>query len=146
MIAAVTVWPEPVVCAVHRTFLMPGGEGKAAVSPPKMTLGPLIGGGVRLAPLGPCLLIGEGIESTLSAMRLFDLPGWAALSTGGLVGLRLPPPDRVPDIVIAADHDPPGLHAARTAAARFHALGHRVKIATPPKAGTDFNDVLRGAG
>ncbi|WP_425500663.1 DUF7146 domain-containing protein [Roseospira navarrensis] len=146
MVAAVTVWPDRDVRAVHRTFLKPGGEGKAAVSPPKMTLGPLAGGAVRLAPLGPCLLIGEGIESTLSAMAVFDLSGWAALSTGGLRGVCVPPPDLVPDIVIAADHDQPGLSAARGLAARLHALGHRVRLACPPDEGADYNDVLRGAG
>jgi hypothetical protein len=116
-------------------------SAKAKVADPKRSLGPIKGGAVRLAPAGPTLLVGEGIETTLAAMIGSDLPGWAALSTGGLRGLVLP--DLVQTVIIAADHDPPGIATAEAAATRWHAEGRRVRIALPPESKTDFNDLVR---
>ena len=44
------------------------------------------GGAVRLAPAAEKLMVGEGIETVLAAMQATGMPGWAALSTSGLVG------------------------------------------------------------
>ncbi len=141
MIAAVTVAPSTRIVAVHRTFLDPTGTGKADIAPNKMSLGPLQGGAVRLAPAGPGLIIAEGIETTLSAMQASGRPGWAALSAGGIRTLVLPPDVR--DVTICADADPVGLGAAEAAAARWCAEGRRVRIAVPPDPKTDFNDLVR---
>jgi putative DNA primase/helicase len=130
---------------LHRTFLQPDGRGKAKASPPKATLGPIWGGAIRLDPVATVLVIGEGIETAASAGLLLRLPGWAAISAGNLArGLILPPDVR--SVVIAADHDVPGLQAAEAAAARWVAEGRRVRIARPDHAGDDFNDVLKGRG
>ena len=45
-----------------------------------------------------------------------------------------------------ADHDASGVgeRAAREAAARFLAEGRCVRIAVPPRLGSDFNDLLNG--
>lgn len=63
--------------AIHKTFLRPDGSGKV-VLPKKWqreTRGPMKGGAVRLAQYRPDLdlIVGEGIESTLSAMQIFNL-------------------------------------------------------------------------
>jgi putative DNA primase/helicase len=127
--------------AVHRTYLAPEG-GKAPVEPAKASLGPIWGGAVRLDPVAPELVIGEGIESSASAGRLLGLPAWAAISAGNLArGLVLPPEVRA--VVIAADPDPPGETAARDAALRWSREGRRVRIARPDHDGADFNDLLR---
>jgi putative DNA primase/helicase len=89
MVAAVRNLSGKVV-AIHRTFLRPDGDGKAPVLPAKMTLGPIGGGAVRLAPAGPHLVIGEGLESTMSAMLGSGLPGWCGLSAGGVRRMILP--------------------------------------------------------
>jgi putative DNA primase/helicase len=128
--------------ALHRTFLAPGGAGKAKAEPQRMTLGNVRGGAVRLYPVAPRLVIAEGIETALAAAELLKLPAWAAISAGNL-GDSLALPPEVREVVIAADHDPPGLAAAARAAARWKAEGRRVQIAKPEKPGTDFNDVLR---
>ena len=131
-------------CAVHRTYLRPDGSGKAMVDPAKAMLGGTAGGAVRLTDGPGPLLVGEGIESTLAAFLLrrdATARAWAALSTSGLRGLRLPPqPGR---LCIAPDGDAPGIGAAHALAERAHALGWQVTIAAPP-AGADWSDVLQG--
>ncbi|WOH47550.1 toprim domain-containing protein [Bradyrhizobium sp. sBnM-33] len=139
MIAAVTVWPERRPCAVHRTFLAVDGNGKAPVDTPRMTLGPSRRGAVRLAEAANLLMVGEGIETCLSAMQATGQPAWAALSTAGLRSLEIP--EHVKEVVILADGDLPGEEAAQSAARRWVGEGRRVRIARPPK-GKDFNDVL----
>ena len=54
-------------------------------------------------------------------------------------------PCDVREVIIAADHDAneAGQTAARIAAERWHAEGKIVRIALPPKADTDFNDMIR---
>jgi len=128
--------------ALHRTFLSPGGAGKAAVEPQRMTLGSPRGAAVRLYPVAPHMLVAEGIETALAAAELLHLPAWAATSAGNLAdALALPPEVRT--VTIAADNDAPGRRAAKDAAARWRAEGRTVQVAMPDKPGQDFNDVLR---
>jgi putative DNA primase/helicase len=144
MIALVTRGVDDMPIAIHRTFLARNGTGKAPVEPQKMMLGPCRGSAVRLAGVSDLLMVGEGIETTLSAMQATGLPGWAALSSSGLRGLVLPP--TVNAVIILADHDRNGAgeHAARVAAERWVAEGRLVRIAMPPKPDTDFADMLVG--
>ncbi len=135
--------PDGKPVGLHRTFLRPDGSGKAAVTPDKAALGPIAGGAVRLAPAGSVLVVGEGIESALSFAVAARLPAWAALSTSGLRGLVLPELPCAAEVVIAADHDTPGLAAAEALAERALSEGRRVRIAKPPEPGQDFNDLLR---
>ena len=130
----------------HKTFLKPGGSGKADLpkEAQRESCGILKGGAVRLAShrAGKALLVGEGIESTLSAMQLFRLPGWAALSATGIEALDLP--DEIRDVVIAGDNDANGVGyaAALSAYERWQGEGRHVEILMPPNAGDDFNDIL----
>jgi putative DNA primase/helicase len=141
MVALVSRGPDDASLAVHRMFLSRDGSGKAPVNPEKMMLARCSGGAVHLAPVGGTLIVGEGIETTLSVQQATGLPGWAALSTSGLVALRLPGLPLAQTVVIAADHDDPGLEAAEKAAARWQAEGRVVRIAKPPVVGWDFNDM-----
>jgi putative DNA primase/helicase len=133
--------------AIHRTFISEHGSGKAAVEPDKASLGPVAGGAVRLAQAraGQWLLVAEGLETTLSVMRACAMPGWAALSAGGIKSLVLPPSANM--VVICADNDANGVgqRDANAAAERFLAEGRRVRIALPPTPGFDFNDLLCGS-
>jgi len=107
-------------------------------------LGRAAGGAVQLASAAEMLLIGEGIETTLAGIEVTGLPGWAALSTPGMVALILPPAVREVVILADNDHNGAGERAAYTAADRWLGEGRRVRIAIPPKPGTDFADVLLG--
>jgi len=141
MVALVTRGCDATLMAIHRTFLSRDGSGKAPVDPVKMMLGPCRGGAVQLGELAEVLMVGEGIETCLSAMQATGYPAWAALSTSGLRSLDLPPSVR--DVVVLADGDDPGESAARETAFRWSRQGRRVRIARPPR-GADFNDVLLG--
>jgi len=125
--------------AIHRTFLSRDGTSKAPLENTKMMLGPCRGGIVRLGGVGNVLLIGEGIETCLSAMQATGRRTWVALSSSGLRALVLPDDER--DIVILADADRAGEAAAKDAAHRWVLEGRRVRIARPPP-GQDFNDML----
>ena len=135
--------------AIHRTYLAPDGSGKADVPKPRMMLGSVAGGAVRLGNVGEQGVVGlaEGIETGLSVMQACPaLPVWAALSSGNMEQVVLPP--EIARVVLLADHDGEGvgLKVAERAAGRFHAEGRRVWIAHPPDAGDDFNDLLLKGG
>jgi putative DNA primase/helicase len=106
-----------------------------------MMLGPCRGGAVRLANPGDVLMVGEGIETCLSAMLATGNSAWAALSTSGLRTLELP--DAVREVIVLADGDDLGEAAAQECAWRWKLDGRRVRIARPPQ-GMDFNDLLVG--
>lgn len=145
MLAAVTD-PAGKLYAIHRTYLSHDGKGKAPVEPAKMTLGIVGGFALHLAKAGERLAITEGVETGLSVMQAAGIPTWAALSAGGITQLILPPLPLAREVIICADHDGNGIgqRAANVAAARWLAEGRRVRIAMPPCAGQDFNDLLQG--
>jgi putative DNA primase/helicase len=131
--------------AIHRTFLAVDGSGKAAFRRPRLSLGPVGGAAVRLASAGEELVVAEGIETAASVMVATGLSAWSGLSANGIEQLVLPPLPLAASVIIAADHDDNGTgeRAARTAAERWLREGRRVRIAVPPRAGTDWNDVLQ---
>lgn len=129
--------------AIHRTYLRRDGSGKADVDPAKASKGPMGGGAIMLhAPVtGRPLVIGEGIESSLSAGRMMDAPAWAAVAAGNMQ--RITPPAEPSGIIIAADPDPVGQREAWAAADAWQAAGRRVRVAVPDTPDQDFNDLWR---
>jgi hypothetical protein len=147
-------WPQMIALIEHvehgpvgvsRTFLRPDGSAKAAIDPVRLFRGAVRGGAARLAPAAETLLVGEGIETTLAGIAATGLPGWAALSTSGLVALIMPPIVR--SVIVLADHDISGAgeRAAQTAAARWLAEGRRVQIYMSPRVGEDAADLILAA-
>ena len=145
VMVALMVDHEGIPQAIHRTFLAPDGKGKAPIATPRKTLGIVAGAAVRLAPIADRLVIGEGIETSISAGLMMGAPAWAAISAPNLE-FKLKLPTSITEIVVAADHDGPGLKAARAALARWKAEGRSVKIARPQTPGADFNDLWRARG
>ena len=141
MVGLVTRGDDGTPMAIHRTFLSRNGDAKAEVDRQKMMLGPCQGGVVRFTHAIDRVMIGEGIETCLSAMQFTHLPTWAALSAPGLISLHLPPEIR--DVIILADSDDTGEEAAQNAALRWIQEGRKVGIARPPN-GLDFNDLAMG--
>ena len=125
------------------------------VKPAKQSFGDLKGGYVPLSDLydpNKPMIVGEGIETVLSAMQLSK---WHGIACTGTSFLEVVEPPEASLYVIAADSDPvnpktgnrPGDKAATALADRLTRDGHKCRIATAPgngKAKVDWNDVLRG--
>ena len=104
------------------------------------------GGAARLTQGGDKMLEAEGIETSLSLACGLEhnfVTIWAALSTGGMKALVLPP---VPGMLtVAADLDD-----CRVGQAAAHAPGMRSDVTgwklsrRPAPTGQDWNDALRG--
>ena len=127
---------------IQRTFLTVDGR-KLPVRDPKLSLGRVRGGAIRLGDPAAELVLCEGLEDGLSLAQ--ELPGscvWAAPGAGMLAAMCLPP--IVSSVVIAADNDAAGEQAARRAAERFASEGRQVRIMRPDPAFKDWNDQLRG--
>ena len=130
--------------ALHRTYLKSDGSGKADVNPNKMILGQVNGLGIYLAPLDKVMAVTEGIENALTIYQETGISTVAALSAVGIENLVLPP--QVKEIIICADNDPVGIKSANIAAKKWSQENRRVKIATVPENGHDFNDYLTQSG
>jgi hypothetical protein len=140
----------------HFTWVRPDGHGKAPLERPRMLARGMAkqGGVIRLcdeADLNAWLMVGEGVESMLSAQRLTGMPqAWAAVDAGNLG--KMPIPDWLRQLVIVADHDKPnprtgkraGLQAASDLIDRCIAARtvHEVEVIYPPQEGWDANDML----
>jgi hypothetical protein len=157
MLAAVTSDAGEMI-AVHRTWLhSPDGMRwqKAPLRDPKMSLGRLAGGSIRLwrgasrrslakAPDGEVVAIGEGIETALSVvMACPELRVLCAVSLANMANVKLPPAVR--SVILLKDEDGANVATQRAfgkAIAAFQSQGRAVKVARPP-AGKDFNDTLQ---
>ena len=108
-----TIWPcmlakftNGEASTLHRTYLAENGEGKAPVSKPrKLMAGPVPhGGAVRLGLPEKVMGVAEGIETSLAAAQLHDVPVWSVLSAGNLI--KFEPPPECLHLLIFTDSDP----------------------------------------
>jgi hypothetical protein len=182
MLAAVQ-GPDGLLSAVHRTWLdLNQPNGKAVVTDPntgealpsKKVIGSKKGGAIRLSGPShesPVMVMGEGIETTLSAMVSGVDAGamfWAGVDLGNMAGRRVirgegmkfagvpdldddeafVPPACVQRLVYVMDGDSdPKLTRAKLEAGLRRAMvmrpGLQGQIASAPQ-GLDLNDVLMG--
>lgn len=162
------------VSAVHQTWLDPDTPGKkarvldpsGAPLPAKLVRGSKKGGAIRLGKVVPgcTLVVGEGIETTASALVAWRDPGavfWAGVDLGNMAGRQegrntgvpdmsdldafVPPADVAKLIYLQdGDSDPKTTRAKLEAGLRRAARIHPhidTRIAAAP-AGKDFNDIL----
>jgi hypothetical protein len=128
---------------VHRTWLDPTGNGKAAIATPRRAMGDLLGNGVRFGQSGPVMIAGEGIETILSLRQILPgMPMIAALSAAHLAALQTP--SNLRRLYIARENDPAGGNAAATLAVHAQETGIET-LMLDAKLG-DFNDDLRQIG
>ncbi len=125
------------IMGIQRTFLTRDGT-KARMNNPRLSLGQIRGGALRLEPEASTLTLCEGIEDGLSLVRMF--PGmsvWVALGAGNLPFVMLPA--SVKRVILAGDADAPG--QAAVAVARQACEARRLKVEEMYPAGGfgDFN-------
>jgi phage/plasmid primase-like uncharacterized protein len=139
--------------AVHRTALTPDGQ-----KIDRKMFGPKTGAAIKLWPrscISDRLVVGEGIETTLSAaLHANDRgsrldPAWSLVDAGGIQSLQ--PIPGINTLIVLVDNDPPdkngrcaGQEAAAACAERWSNSGRKVIRLTPKVQDTDFNDVIKG--
>ena len=126
---------------LHRTYLTDNGCKAPVMSPRKvLKVHDLAGSAVRLFPPKNGLLAAtEGIEDSLSAMILWQIPTWSVLGTSGMKAFQ--PPENVQEVMILSDNDEPGKKAALELAQRLENEGKAVRIVTP-SGHKDINTLL----
>jgi len=127
--------------AIHRTALTKDDHPQRIG---RMSLGPVGGGAIKISPdfeVHSGLLIAEGIETVLSASKIFQFkPAWSVVDAGNLK--KFPVLSGVECVTIAVDNDPAGKEAAAECTRRLLDAGTEVITARTNKA-NDFNDVVR---
>jgi hypothetical protein len=129
--------------AIHRTALTPGPRPERIV---RKSLGPTTGGAIKISPdheVHSGLLIGEGIETVLSASKLLQFkPVWSLIDKNGIA--KFPILSGIESVTIAVDNDPGGggQRAAAECVQRLTQAGVEV-ITAQTNLVSDFNDFIR---
>lgn len=126
------------ITGIVRTYLTHDGR-KAPLNRPRMALGTLTGGAVRLAPTTDRVWLTEGVEDGLALIQMMGKPTWALLGTSGYKSVVLP--ENIRTVILAPDGDDAGQAVILEAAARLAGQGREVRVAKLP-AGQDWCDVL----
>ena len=129
----------------HTTALTLNAKEKVAGTARKI-YGHKTGGFIQLVEVidpGKPLLIGEGIESTLSAMLIAGEQGISAIDAGNMKSIT---PPAATEYVVTGDNDAAGRDAAEALAQRLTSQGCKVRIALPEREDTDWNDALQAGG
>ena len=129
--------------AAHCTLLNAATTAKIDAKGSRIIHGSKKGGFIPLSDdtgMGDTLVVGEGVETALSAMQLTGHPGAAFIDAGNATYAALPPSKK---LIVARDRGEAGRAAADTLVRRYGPY-REVAIVAPPKgAGNDFNDALQ---
>ncbi|MCJ2086378.1 toprim domain-containing protein [Methylobacterium sp. E-005] len=127
---------------VHRTAL--GQDGRKMG---RRMLGIAAGSAIMFDPIAGAdgfLIVGEGIETVLTARQHLGLrPAWALGSAGGIASL--PPLPGVHNLVVLGENDANGASekAFNSVGIRWHDAGRNAEIIRPPANCKDLNDTVR---
>lgn len=126
---------------LHVTPISDKGERRGK----KLLFGKPLGGAVRLSEPGPDRHLGlaEGLETSLAFSLLHNLPTWAALSTAGVGGFKVP--GWVKKLTIAADSDDNGAGLKASSGLAERTSVRMDCFVAPAPAGKDWADVLAEA-
>ena len=133
------------IMGIQRTFLDEPGR-KARMRNPRLSLGQIRGGALRLGPESAEIMLTEGIEDALSLQRMFvGATVWATLGAGNLPHVALP--STVRSVILAGDADAAGRAAVAAAGEAFEASGRSVTAIWPKADCRDFNEewIMLGA-
>lgn len=147
------VAPDAKSDTLHATYLTLDGQKAATRLVKRFASGSTVptGGAVRLMELSDAsdgvLGVAEGIETALAAAELFDMPVWAALSSGGMLRFEPPPEVRRLHIFGDRDHNFEGQMSAyslaRKLADKRPNIEVSVRLTREDSGAKDWNDFLR---
>jgi putative DNA primase/helicase len=141
------------LCGIHATWLNGKADGLREEEPPRQSYGQVKGNFVALSRIKydkppDDLIIGEGVETVLSAMQV---TGFYGIATAGAWNKAIPP--QCARYIVLADNDSAGQNGARDLARHLCQLfpASTIQIATPTKpegakSGYDWNDALLEEG
>ena len=138
LVAAIASADDKLV-GIQRTYLNAAGTGKAAVLKPKLSLGRVSGGAIRLAPCAASLVVCEGLEDGLTLQQELGQAVWVAAGASMLPAMQFPTGVRL--IAIGGDADDAGRAAALKAGDVFALRGIEARVFFPIAA-KDFNQEL----
>lgn len=127
------------LCGIQRTYLNADGTGKLGVEKPKLSLGRVKGGAIRLAPAGRHMVVCEGIEDGLTLMQELGRAVWVAAGAGFLPAMQFA--HGTETVAIGGDADESGRVAAAKASEAFATRGIKTRAFFPVDA-KDFNAEL----
>jgi putative DNA primase/helicase len=137
--------PEGRGVSLHKTYITREGM-PASFKPNKLLVAGAIppGSSIRLSAPSESMGVAEGIETALSAQRLFNVPTWSAISAPMLKTFE--PPEICKILTIYADND-----FNFTGQSAAYELARRLKMSKPelriyvkiPELVGDWNDVLK---
>jgi hypothetical protein len=133
------------VTGCARTYLDPSTAGLAAIESPKRILGQLHGHAIRFwsGTSRGDLIVGEGLENTLSVGTVLPEFDLASCLTATHLGLFIPPPG-IKRIWIGRDNDEAGRNASMRLRNQLKSRGIICGDLVPTMG--DFNDDLRALG
>ena len=141
MLIAALAGPDNRVQAIHRIVLKDDGS-KADLDGGKVkfSLGPVMGGAIRLTGSGNGMLVCVGIEDGLTLLQQQAQAVWAVTGDVALPAVQLPAGVR--SVVVAHDNDASGRAAGKKAANKLASEGRQVRLIQPLSGFKDFNEEI----
>ena len=141
MLIAAVAGPDNRVQAIHRIVLKDDGS-KADLDGGKVkfSLGPVMGGAIRLTGSGNGMLVCVGIEDGLTLLQQQAQAVWAVTGDVALPAVQLPAGVR--SVVVAHDNDASGRAAGKKAANKLASEGRQVRLIQPLSGFKDFNEEI----
>ncbi|MBD1577844.1 hypothetical protein HC723_15710 [Vibrio sp. S11_S32] len=144
---------------IHRTYITEEGQKLmlSDESPKKMTpaipLVPITGGSIQLSPAGTKVIgIGEGLETTLAAMKVTKMPMQCCINAQLLSSWLPAKGTEVVFVWVDKDRSKTGILRAKELEERLKTYGVKVILCEPPlpipenESGIDWADVLNSIG
>ena len=141
MLIAAVAGPDNRVQAVHRIVLKDDGS-KADLDGGKVkfSLGPVMGGAIRLTHAANGMLVCVGVEDGLTLLQQQAQAVWAVTGDVALPAVQLPAGAR--SVVVAHDNDVSGISAGKKAADKMVREGRQVRLIQPLSPFKDFNEEI----
>ena len=141
MLIAAVAGPDNRVQAIHRIILKDDGT-KADLDGGKVkfSLGPVMGGAIRLTPAANGMLLCVGVEDALTLLQQQGQAVWAVTGDVALPAVQLPVGVR--SVVVAHDNDASGKSAGKKTANKLASEGRQVRLIQPLSGFKDFNEEI----